>query len=61
MYNINIDWGDIYLFRTCHIKNDPIKRGIYHGSFRISKDHHIRRSVEVRCMIFKSELKKHVQ
>lgn len=52
VYKENIDWGDAFLFRSASCPEQG-KRGILHGSIRISNDKHIRRSFECRFMIFK--------
>jgi hypothetical protein len=49
-YMEDMKWGDAYLFRAV---NGPKKKGVLHGSIRISNDKHIRRSFECRMMIFK--------
>ena len=57
IYKNNMTWGDAYLFRSASCPEQG-KKGILHGSFRISNDDHIRRSFECRFMIFKHKTPK---
>jgi hypothetical protein len=43
---------EVYFFRSA--TKDPSKKGIIHGSFRITKEPIQRRSIELRCCIFKN-------
>lgn len=65
-YKKNMKLGDAYLFRSATQfteqpggidLNNPIqnKKGLYHGSFRISHEPHQRRSIELRFLIFEKE------
>ena len=57
MYKPNMSPGEIYVFRSTTMKNDPEKkRGVLYGSFRSNNTSNvIRRSAELRFMIFRKE------
>jgi hypothetical protein len=44
---------EVYFFRSA--TKDATKKGVIHGSFRITDDSFQRRSVELRCCIFKNK------
>jgi hypothetical protein len=60
--NLNVIYKDklkppeVYLFRSA--TKDSSKKGVVHGSFRITDENFQRRSVEIRCCIFKNKKSK---
>lgn len=55
-YMENMKWGDAYFFRA--VNGPKNKKGVLHGSIKITKEKHIRRSFECRMMIFKKKITK---
>jgi hypothetical protein len=54
IYKKNMDVPQVYLFRSA--TKDASKKGVFHGSFRITDDIIERRSIELRCCVFKNNL-----
>lgn len=52
IYKENMKESEVYFFRSA-TKNSE-KKGVVHGSFRITSTNEIRRSIELRCCIFKN-------
>jgi hypothetical protein len=50
IYKDNMKVPEVYMFRSATGSKD--KMGLLHGSFRITDQHILRRSVELRCLIF---------
>jgi hypothetical protein len=51
IYKSNMQPGEVYFFRSA--TENIHKKGLVHGSFRISDVPSERRSIEIRCCIFK--------
>lgn len=48
--------GEVYIFRSTSIRNDPNKKGVLHGTFRSgNKQNVLRRSAETRCLVFRNK------
>ena len=46
---------EAYVFRSATDSNDIInKKGVMHSSFRITDDNHLRKSAELRFLIFRN-------
>uniref|UniRef100_A0A6C0B2K1 Uncharacterized protein n=1 Tax=viral metagenome TaxID=1070528 RepID=A0A6C0B2K1_9ZZZZ len=52
IYKENMKESEVYFFRSA-TKNAE-KKGVVHGSFRITSEQKTRRSIELRCCIFKN-------
>ena len=50
-YKDHMEPGEVYMFRSA--TESPEKKGLMHGSFRITSDPIQRRSIELRCLIFR--------
>jgi hypothetical protein len=55
IYKKNMKDPEVYMFRSATGSDE--KKGLLHGSFRITPDSFQRKSVELRCLIFKNSSK----
>jgi hypothetical protein len=55
VYKKNMKQKEAYVFRSATDSNDIInKKGVMHSSFRITDDNHLRKSAELRFLIFRN-------
>lgn len=54
VYKNQMNDPEVYIFRSATQSAD--KKGVLHGSFRITDEAHLRKSVELRCLIFSDDL-----
>jgi hypothetical protein len=53
VYKEKMEPREAYVFRSATDSNDISKKGVMHSSFRITDEKHIRKSAELRLLIFK--------
>lgn len=58
IYKNNMKPPEVYFFRSA--TKDESKKGVFHSSFRITGQNYQRRSIELRCCIFKKETNNNV-
>ena len=55
VYKKNMKQKEAYVFRSATDSNDIInKKGVMHSSFRITDENHLRKSAELRFLIFRN-------
>jgi hypothetical protein len=58
IYKDKMKPSEVYFFRSA--TKDATKKGVFHSSFRITDEKYERRSIELRCCIFKKNTMKNV-